>query len=267
MGYKILDVSFWQGKIDFKKLSKTDVKGLIIKCGGSDDGLYKDSCFDRNYAEAKKYGFLIGAYYFAGSDFINDGEGILCAKEFLKITKDCEFDLPVFIDVEITPTALKNEATQATVKFCKYIEKHSKYKAGVYASAISGFKDRLNYDDLNDFSIWVADWGNKRGSFPERCDIWQYSSVGTISGIGGHVDMNVCYINPINNTQLPLVKTEKMAKVNVNNVHNIYKRKYSDVAYDVLQGKYGDGETRKRKLIIAGYDYNYVQALVNANFK
>lgn len=255
---KCIDISTWQGKIDFKKLSKTDIKSIIIKCGGSDDSYYKDDRFVRNYNEAKKYGFYIGVYYFAGSDFITESEGKICAKKCYEIIKDCELDYPVYIDIETTSPNHYYGTTDAILSFCAYLEKRG-FKTGVYASALSGFNYRFDYEKIKEKSIWVAEWDDERGDFPPKCDIWQYTSTGKANGIDGFVDMDICYIDIDKK-----ISENKKIKTKLSNVQSIYNLRYKELAYKVLKGEYGNGSERKNKLIKQGYDYKYVQALVNA---
>lgn len=64
-----IDVSAWQGKIDFNKVKKSGYEFVILKAGGNDDGCYIDGRFETNYFAAKKSGLKIGAYYFVNRDF------------------------------------------------------------------------------------------------------------------------------------------------------------------------------------------------------
>lgn len=259
MSNKCVDVSVWNGKIDFKKLKADGYNYIIIKCGGSDDGYYTDSTFNYNYLNAKKNGFKIGAYYFAGSNFTSKGEGKKCGQHCLKIIGEYNFDLPVYIDVEITKPNSYKGTTDAILTFCDVLEK-KKYKTGVYSSR-SMFDSLFSYQSVKNKSIWVAEWGvSKRSSFPDKCDVWQYSSTGHAGGIIGLVDLNKCYIDIKSKTDV----TQKPNKTQVNNVLTTYNIKYKKIAEDVLNGKYGNGDTRKKKLQSKGYDYNFVQALVNA---
>ena len=64
-----IDVSAWQGNIDFDKVKKAGYNYVILKAGGNDDGYYIDSRFASNYAKAKKAGLKVGAYYFVARHF------------------------------------------------------------------------------------------------------------------------------------------------------------------------------------------------------
>ena len=66
MEIKGIDVSRWQGVIDWKAVKADGVEFAIIKAGGSDAGFYKDRTFEQNYAGAKENGISVGAYYFVG---------------------------------------------------------------------------------------------------------------------------------------------------------------------------------------------------------
>ena len=63
------------------------------------------------------------------------------------------------------------------------------YYVGIYASDISGFKDRLNINQLNAFDKWVARYGSEP-KYVKNYGIWQYSSSGVVDGIKGRVDVN-----------------------------------------------------------------------------
>ena len=104
-------------------------------------------------------------------------------------------------------------------------------------------KDEKNY-------IWLALWNNSNSpnvTFP--VDLWQYTSDGYVEGIEGRVDMDISYIEdyPQNNPQ-PVQKTNE------------------ELANEVIAGKWGNGEERKRRLTEAGYNYEEVQRLVNEKY-
>lgn len=187
---KLIDVSHWQGNIDFAKVKASGVQGVIIKAGGSDAGFYKDSMYETNYANAKAVGLHVGAYYYVGANCTTSNDGLADAQRFEKMLIGKQFDLPVYIDVEETPTDEKVGTTDATISFCNYLES-KKYFVGIYASDISGFKERLQLERLNKYTLWVARYGSQP-QYATRWDIWQYSSTGRVNGINGNVDMDDC---------------------------------------------------------------------------
>lgn len=254
-----IDVSAWQGKIDFNKVKKSGYEFVIIKAGGNDDGYYIDGRFETNYVAAKKVGLKIGAYYFANRDFSSKNAQKL-AEVFYNIVKNKTFDLPLFIDVETTSTSARTTVTTGINIFCSYLRKKG-YKSGVYASAISGFVDRIDEHYLNPCIYkWVASYSYKPtdvGKNNGYC-IWQKSSTGRVNGIAGNVDINECYVD---------FKSAKNATANKaltnDDIHDKYYNIYKRYASDVISGKYGNGTERKNKLVTLNIDYNYCQSIVN----
>ena len=183
MTFKGIDVSVWQGFIDFNKVKLSGIDFVIIKAGG---------CFEINYNNAKKAGLKIGCYYIVGSDFDTIEKGTKNAKHFSKIIKGKSFDYPIFLDLELTSPSQKYGATTASIAFCDYLINLG-YYVGIYASSISGFKDRLDITRLDKYDKWVAQYSSNKPTYPTDCKMWQYSSTGRIDGINCNVDMNVSY--------------------------------------------------------------------------
>lgn len=263
---KVIDVSHWQGVIDFNKVKASGIEGVIIKAGGSDAGFYTDSQFENNYAKAMYAGLYVGAYYFVGAKYLSAEDGKADAIRFMNIIKGKKFSLPVYIDVEAQAAGQKEKVTDAIIGFCEEMEKNN-YYAGVYASDISGFKDRIDLNRIQDkYTLWVARYGSKP-VYVTYYAIWQYSSTGQVSGINGNVDMNECYqdfpsiiinggFNNYSGQTTPVKPTP-----------TIPTKSIDELAKEVIDGKWGNGEDRKKRLTEAGYDYNAVQNRVNELFK
>ena len=183
-----IDVSHWQGSIEWRKVKNSfGLDFAILKAGGSDAGLYTDNKFRANYEEAKKQGIPVGAYFFVGKKF-NADNAIQQAQYFLSILKNKTFEMPIFIDVEILNVNNKTANTNAVIDFCDYIEKHNGF-IGVYGSDFTTFKYMLDYDKMKRFCLWVARYGTKP-KYVKTWHIWQYSCSGVIRGITEKVDMN-----------------------------------------------------------------------------
>lgn len=188
-----IDVSHHQGAIDWETVAKNGIEFAIIKAGGSDKGLYKDECFEQNYTGAREAGLHVGAYYFVGAGCVTRADGIADAKRFITMLSGKQFDFPVYIDIERTPTSAKDGATDAVIGFCDTME-DAGYFCGIYASDISGFKDRLNIAKLGKYAKWVARYGSSP-QYVNDYGIWQYSETGKVSGISGNVDLDDCHID------------------------------------------------------------------------
>lgn len=186
--YKGIDVSRWQGPIDWDAVKQTDVEFVILKSGGSDAGLYVDPTFEHNYKECKRLGIPVGCYYFVGSKCTSAADGLADAKQFLGIIRDKQFEYPVYLDYEAPSPANKQGNTDAAIAFCQHVQ-DAGYYVGIYASDISGFADRLDLSRLEGYDKWVARYPDTPKYVPSW-GIHQYSSTGSVLGIQGNVDMN-----------------------------------------------------------------------------
>lgn len=183
-----IDVSHWQGNVNFAKVKAAGKEFVILKAGGSDAGYYTDKKLDTYYKEATAAGLHVGAYYFAGFKFYGASEGKKCAEHFIKILGDKKFDYPVFLDIEAQPTNRKAKTTEAVIEFCKTMEAAG-WWAGIYAADIAGWRDRLDMSKLSKYSHWVADYTDPV-KYCTDYQMRQYSSKGKISGISCYVDLD-----------------------------------------------------------------------------
>ena len=260
--YRGIDISHWQGAIDWAKVKAASIQFAIIKSGGSDAGFYTDPRWEENYKGAKANGIAVGAYYFVGPGCISVADGQADAERFLAQLKGKQFEYPVYIDVEATPASKKAGATEAVIAFCGAMEAGG-YYAGIYSSTYSGFRDRLDDSKLTPFTHWVAQYASKC-TYGGSYGIWQYSSSGQVNGISGRVDMDVSYqdfpsiikAGGFNGYAKKAAAPKPVAPVQP---HKTVEK----IAREVLTGKWGNGDDRRRRLASAGYDAAAVQAKVN----
>ena len=269
MTRKGIDVSHWQGTIDWNKVKKAGIEFAIIKAGGSDAGFYTDSKWEANYKGAKAAGIPIGAYYFVGKDCVTAAAGKADAERFLQILKGKQLEYPVYMDNEAQPASAKAGITEATIAFCETME-DAGYFVGIYGSAVSGFKERMDDTKLTPYAHWVAQYASKC-SYKGDYGIWQYSSKGSVDGINGNVDLDIAYkdyptiiknggFNGFTKAVSDDSKPATPAPVTP-------AKTVDELAQEVLDGKWGNGTDRKERLTAAGYDYSAVQAKVNALVK
>lgn len=190
---KCLDISTWQGYVDFNKVKSAGYNYVILRAGFGREYSQKDNTFERNYANAKASGLKVGVYWFSYST--SPSEAYREANACLYCLNGKQLDMPVYYDLEYQPAMSMSNSnyTQMALNFCSAIKKAG-YKSGVYSSA-SVYGYLLNRQTLinNGVSIWNAQWSSYC-SVP--CDIWQYSEKGQVNGISASVDMN--YIHNLN---------------------------------------------------------------------
>jgi len=198
MPKKYLDVSRYQGQVDWPKVRAAGYEGVMLKTVSTNrklssrkDGLYIDPTFERNYQGAKAAGLAVGAYYYTYAQ--NEAAR---AVELVKVKQALmgkSFQLPVAVDVEdnkLKPIPAK-ELSALVAGAAKQIEAWGLY-AMVYTYT-SYANTELDMDALKAFDLWIADYRGKRPS--RKHGIWQYTSKGTIPGIAGDVDLNHAYKN------------------------------------------------------------------------
>lgn len=260
--FRGIDVSHWQGAIDWAKVRSAGIQFAIIKAGGSDAGFYTDSRWEENYRNAKANGIAVGAYYFVGSACTSVEDGKADAERFLAQLRGKQFEYPVYMDVEATPASARAGATEAAIAFCRALEATG-YYAGIYSSTYSGFRDRLDDSKLTAFTHWVAQYASNC-TYGGAYGIWQYSSKGRVSGIAGDVDMDISYAD-----YPSIIKAggfngfAKQGGAGQTYTPVQPHKTVDELAHEVLEGRWGNGEDRKNRLTTCGYDYAAVQAKVN----
>ncbi len=187
-----IDVSSWQGDIDWKKVKNSGVEFAIIRTGyGRHDEKQVDKYFKANIKGAKAAGIKVGAYHYSYAESVEDAktEAQFC----LSILNGEKLDLPVYYDIEDKSISSKHDKgvrTNMCIAFCSEIEKAG-YWAGVYANK-NWFDNFLNYEELKKrYTLWLAHYDIGEPSL--KCDLWQYTSSGSVSGINSKVDMNYMY--------------------------------------------------------------------------
>ncbi len=190
-----IDVSKWQGTIDWNAVKAAGVDYVIIRVGyrGSSAGaLIDDSKFASNIQGAKAAGLKVGVYFVTQA--IDDVEAVYEASMVLDRIKGYSLDLPVFIDVEASggrgDAIDKNTRTSVIIAFCETI-RSAGYTAGIYANK-TWLSSRMDVSKFGNYKIWVAHYSSVCG-YTGRYDYWQYTEKGTISGINGYVDMDLRY--------------------------------------------------------------------------
>ena len=258
---KGIDVSVWQGSIDFNRVKASGIDFVIIRAGYGSLLSQKDKCFEQNYARAKAAGLHIGAYWYsyAGSAAQAKQEAKVCKQVLL----GKQLDYPVYFDLEERSQLSKGRAfCDSLVKaFCTEMEAGG-YFAGFYTSA-SVAANILSPSIRSRFAFWCAQWASKN-SFEGASGLWQYSSNGSVPGISGRVDMDISYIDypsiikkggfngyakDTGNKPVPAPKP--------------VKKSVDTLADEVIKGLWGNGSDRKNRLIKAGYNYDAVQKRAN----
>lgn len=187
-----IDVSYAQGKIDWSKLKET-VDFAIIRCGfGGDYTNQDDSQWLNNVKGCKANGIPFGVYLYSYATTVEKAKSE--AEHVIRLVKDIDFDLPVFLDLEEEQIRRLGIAKilEIAKTFCYYIEKAG-YTYGTYSNK-NWFTNYLTDEWYDNKIKWLAQYYDKV-TYTGRYDIWQYTSSAKFDGISGNVDHNRCYVS------------------------------------------------------------------------
>lgn len=192
-----IDVSKWNGDIDWDKAKNAGVEFAIVRAGyrGSVTGsLVQDIYFDANMKGAAVSGVPVGVYFFTQAT--NEVEAVEEASAVLSWVREYEITYPIFIDTEGAGGNGRADGLDIDTRtlvceaFCRTIE-NAGYQAGIYASR-NWYNNNLHTQRLEDYYIWLAEY-RSAPLYQGYYRMWQYSSKGRIDGINGNVDMNIMY--------------------------------------------------------------------------
>ena len=185
---KGIDISFWQGNVDFKKVKESGVEFIILRAG---HGTLEDTKFEEYYREAKKLGFKLGAYWY--SEAWSEYGANLEADKCLDVIRGKQFDYPIFYDLEnqYQFDLGKDFCSLIMDTFCSRV-RNGGYHAGFYMSTFYA-THFLSEDIKTDYDCWVAQWkGNP--TYEWEYTMWQYGTT-YVDGIKGEVDGDICYVD------------------------------------------------------------------------
>ena len=187
-----IDVSEYQGGIDWKKVKASGRSFAILRCGYGRYADQLDRRFEQNYKNARAAGIHVGAYLFSYAQ--TTAQAREEAENCLRLIRGKTFEYPVVYDVETAAQRkLGKEKLSAIVRaFCETMEQNG-YYVSVYAS-LDFLQNALTTAVTSRYDVWLAQWATKP-TYTGAYGMWQYSATGTVSGIRGAVDLDVAYKN------------------------------------------------------------------------
>lgn len=242
----VIDVSEWQGDIDWAKAKADGVEGAIIRLGYG-EGNNADKKAQRNISECKRLGIPFGIYWYSYADTPalakEEGADVVAKlKQFGVNPSDLAY--PVYYDLEKwtweghQPPTDPNVYNNIVNNWYSALQSAGYKNLGVY-SYTSYLQGPLKHADIYAKTTWVAQYGARMGfdSFPTNSRGWQYTSTGKVDGISGNVDMNAfgnkAYVNGGSSNALQAaIDVRKMTAVTIPN-GNYYINVRSKVASSV----------------------------------
>ncbi len=188
--YKGIDVSKWQGKIDWPLVKSDGIQFAMIRSTFGWGNGSKDFLFDTNYENAKKVGIPVGTYHYSYAR--TPEEAVKEAEYCHSVIKGKTFEYPIAYDMEESGVAsLGKEKVSAIAKaFCEKMQSYGYYVC-IYANK-HWLENYFDDEIFEKYDIWLAQWADKP-CFDKTYGIWQKSSKGKVSGISGYVDLDEAY--------------------------------------------------------------------------
>lgn len=177
-----IDVSNWQGEVDFSQVKNAGYEIVYIKATEGEHT--PDAFFEVNYANAKANGMKIGVYHFLQGN----ESGVDQANFLYSRIKDKEIDCKIAIDVEVTNGANADTLSQIVCDFADTITSLTKMNVVLYTYT-SFLTNNLN-NTINKYPLWIAEYGVSNPSVNNYIG-WQYSENGTVAGCpNGNTDLD-----------------------------------------------------------------------------
>lgn len=184
--YDFIDVSVWQGKIDWVKVKAAGIDGAIIRYA---DGTTLDTRFAENMSGAINAGLHVGAYIYSRAKTKAEAESE--ATRLFNACKPYKYDMPLYIDLE--DKALSKYASTVAKAYLNKM-KALGAKGGIYAN-LNWWNNYLKDVAQLSFAMWLAQYNSTMDYKPANyVGMWQYTSGGTVDGISGKVDRDKCYV-------------------------------------------------------------------------
>lgn len=200
--YSGIDISRYQGEIDWKAVAADGIDFVILRIGGRGYGekgiMFADDNFETNYNGAIAAGLKVGVYFF--SQAVSTAEAKEEAEYMLGLLGNKKIDYPVVFDwelIENEPNARTNGVSNETVtdcanSFCETV-KNAGYKPVIYFNRSLGY-DQYDLSRINHYDFWIAEY-KQAPEFYYNFSMWQYTKQGKVAGIEGDVDLNICFFD------------------------------------------------------------------------
>ena len=187
---KGIDVSQWNGDIDWATVKNTDVDYAIIRCGyGQDQTDQDDPKWKRNADACTQYNIPFGVYLYSYADTVEKAKSE--AQHVLRLVKGYDLAFPIYYDLEeqsVRDSVSTSKIAQIAKAFCDTIEAAG-YRVSIYANT-DWFTNYLTDPMFDNWNKWVAQY-NYQCTYAGSYTMWQCTSKGSVNGISGYVDLNM----------------------------------------------------------------------------
>ena len=228
--YKGIDVSHWQGNIDFNRVKNSGVQIVYIKA--TEGVSIVDSRLTSNYKNAKDAGLLVGFYHFFRPS--TESNAIAQAQYFINAIKDYKSDCRLALDIEVNNGLSKSKITNLSKVFLEEVKRLSGLEVVIYT--YTSFARNYFESSINIYPLWIAHYGV---NIPGNNGIWnywiefQYTDSGQVNGVSGNVDLNEFEQEILLNKNKLTPPTDNNSEENDDNEYIYYSVKSGDTLYTI----------------------------------
>lgn len=186
---KGIDVSSFQGEIDFEKVKQSGVDFVIIKAG---EQYTESKWFVKNYTKAKAAGLNVGAYWYSRA--LSEEEAQKEAECCIKAISGRQLEYPIYIDLEEKSQFDKGTELCSNIVdvFCKALQ-NAHFYPGLYISR-APLQAHISEEVAKSYALWIAEYASSCG-YKGDFGVWQYSGSGSCEGVNGKVDLDYGYVD------------------------------------------------------------------------
>lgn len=195
---KGMDISTWNGAVDWKKVKAAGIQFVIIRAGFGNSETQQDNRFAAYMDGALNVGLPVGVYWFSYARSVEEAKKEAEACLSVIGPYKSRITYPVFFDFEYDSETYAEKAgvkvdaryvTDVTKAFCETVAAAG-YRAGYYTNQ-DYYKHKLYPEELGDYDLWLADY---TGGPAYPCAIQQVTGTGDVNGVPGHVDLDTCFV-------------------------------------------------------------------------
>ena len=258
---KGIDLSYCQTKVDWNVV---DIDFVIVQAGYGRYASQKDTMFESHYKNAKAKKIPVGAYWYSYA--MSEQEAVQEANACIQVLKGKTFEYPIYYDLEEQDQFNLGRAKVSAIAkaFLRTLE-NAGYYVGIYSN-LNWLNNVINDEIKKNYQIWLAQWDVAKPSY-KGCGIWQYA-VTHCNGVVGRVDLDYAYKDypdiiasaGKNGLKKAITSTSSSKTTKTKAASN---KNMNQLVVEIFEGKWGNGTTRKKKLLNAGYSYTDVQKTVD----
>ena len=209
--YRGIDVSEWQGDIDFGEVKEAGIEVVYIRAGQGFS--YEDARFEENYEKAKRNGLKVGVYHYMTARSVEDAR--TQAKFFASLISNKQIDCKLAMDFESFGNLSNSQINEIALAYLRELQSLTGKEVIVYSNTYDA--TYVFNSEVAQYPLWVAQYGVSEPQNNGNWSSWegyQYSSTGRVNGISGNVDLDRYTIDILlNNTEeVPEVEDPKCNK-------------------------------------------------------